>query len=93
MTNEQNRTLSVDAAVIALADKYSETWRDKDDAYWFYRVNQEVGELGSVLAGDHDDAKEWELMQIAAMCINWLRMDAPFGFAFSDIENARELLK
>lgn len=59
--------------VIALAECYRDKWTDKDDAYWFMRLSQEVGELGSSLAGDHDDTPEHELRQIASIAMNWLR--------------------
>lgn len=52
--------------------KYKNKWRDKPDSYWFYRLSQEVGELGSVLARDHEDTIEHELAQIASICLNWL---------------------
>jgi hypothetical protein len=59
--------------VIALVECYRDKWDDKDDSYWFMRLSQEVGELGSSLAGDHDDTPEHELRQIASIAMNWLR--------------------
>lgn len=47
-------------------------WQDKDDAYWLARLMQEVGELASSLVGDHKDAPEHELLQIASISMNWL---------------------
>lgn len=72
----QNSTdLSVsEREVLELRRKYSAKWRDRDEHYWMERLMQEVGELASALAGDHDDPPEWELKQIAAICINWLEM-------------------
>jgi len=52
--------------------KHRLTWRDRDDNYWFARLVQEVGELGSALVGDHEHPPELELTQIAAICLNWL---------------------
>lgn len=60
--------------VLQLAAQHSTTWRDKPSSYWLARLVQEVGELGSALVLDHDDPPEWELMQIAAICLNWLDM-------------------
>jgi len=62
---------------INLKEQHKETWRDKPESYWLARLMQEVGELGSSLVGDHDDPAEWELMQIAAICLNWLEMRNP----------------
>lgn len=58
--------------VLGVALKHRDTWADKDDDYWFYRLSQEVGELGSSLAGDHEDTPEHELRQIASIALNWL---------------------
>jgi hypothetical protein len=60
--------------VLELTKKHVETWRDKPEDYWLARLMQEVGELASSLVGDHDDPPEWELKQIAAICLNWLDM-------------------
>ncbi len=56
-----------------LLEQHKGTWRDKPEDYWLARLMQEVGELASSLVGDHDDPVEWELSQIAAICMNWLR--------------------
>lgn len=61
-------------SVVDLAFEHRETWRDKPEDYWLARLMQEVGEAASSLVGDHDDPVEWELTQIAAICINWLEM-------------------
>lgn len=60
--------------VIALKEKYRELWRERPESFWLARLMQEVGELASVLAGDHSDPLEHELKQIAAICLNWLEM-------------------
>lgn len=59
-------------SVLELMEKHSTTWRDKPDSYWFARLVQEIGELGSSLVGDHPHPPEWELEQIAAIALNWL---------------------
>ena len=51
---------------------YSDKWRDKPDSYWFYRLLEEVGELGASLANDHEHSPDYELKQIASICVNWL---------------------
>jgi len=58
----------------ALQQLYAMHWRDRSSDYWLKKLMQEVGELASALAGDHEDPAEWELMQIRAICGNWLRM-------------------
>lgn len=60
--------------VLALKEQHKETWRDEEESYWLARLMQEVGELGSSLVGDHEDSPDWELSQIAAICLNWLEM-------------------
>lgn len=65
--------LAMDGDVMRLLAQHAETWRDRDDAYWFQRLVQEIGELGSSLAGDHEDPPEHELRQIASIALNWLR--------------------
>lgn len=64
-------------AVIRLKKKYEEYWRDKPESYWFAKLIQECGELGSSLVGDHGDTPDHELEQIAAICLNWLEMREP----------------
>jgi hypothetical protein len=59
---------------LALKDKHRKTWRDKPESYWLARLVGEVGELAGALVGDHDDSPDWELQQIAAICLNWLEM-------------------
>lgn len=53
---------------------HNDKWRDDPDSYWFARLVEEVGELGGSLVGNHDDPPEWELKQIATICMNWLDM-------------------
>ena len=59
--------------VIRLQAKYKTYWRDKSDWYWAWRLFQEFCELIGSLLGLHKDPAKWELMQIAAICINWIR--------------------
>lgn len=61
-------------AVCCLVAKYGDKWREKPDSYWLARLMQEVGELASALVDDHPHTPDWELTQIASICINWLDM-------------------
>lgn len=56
------------------AKEHCETWRDQPEGYWLARLMQEVGEAASSLIGDHEHPLEWELIQIASICVNWLEM-------------------
>lgn len=60
--------------VSVLQEEHRETWRDKPESYWYMRLGEEFGELGASLAGDHEHSPDWELQQIAAICLNWLEM-------------------
>lgn len=60
-------------AIREMADRHAGRWSDQPDGYWLQRLMQEVGELASVLAGDHDDTVEHELAQIGSIARNWLR--------------------
>lgn len=62
--------------VLNLKDKHRHTWRDKPAWYWYLGLFEEVVELALALMGIHKDKPEWELMQIAAICLNWLDMEA-----------------
>jgi hypothetical protein len=73
----QGGGMNIIKAVIELKEQHSDKWRDAPESYWLARLMQEVGELGSSLVGDHDDPVEWELMQISAICLNWLEMRDP----------------
>ena len=61
-----------DVVVVEMSKEKEKLWRGKDDAYWFYRLLEEVGELGTSLANDHDHPPELELCQIGSICLNWL---------------------
>jgi hypothetical protein len=58
--------------VINLKEKHKATWRDKPEAYWLARLVEEIGELASALVGHHEHSPDYELRQIAAICMNWL---------------------
>lgn len=52
--------------------QHQNTWRDKPEWYWFYGLLKEIVELGLALVGLHKGPIEWELLQIATICVNWL---------------------
>jgi hypothetical protein len=56
-----------------LAEAYKTSWLDETDDYWMLRMLEEIGELAGTLTDRHDDPTELELMQISAMCLNWVR--------------------
>ena len=62
--------------VQANADAHLHHWTGESDSYWLQRLMQGVGELASVLEGDHADTVEHELIQIGGIAVNWLRRDA-----------------
>ncbi len=73
---ESNHSIPTGVGWIEYSEKlehdHGRTWQYRDENYWLKRLMQEVGELASALAGEHDDPPEWELMQIRAICGNWL---------------------
>ena len=62
----------VEKRVLERAEQYKAYWRDEPDTYWFYRLLEEVQELHGALHGHHDHSPALELMQIAAICLNWM---------------------
>lgn len=72
VTNTSDKEWDWGEAVTALAWDHEEYWRDKPDWFWFWKLLKEFRELASALLGIHKDSPEWELMQIAAICLNWL---------------------
>ena len=58
--------------VLELQQKHRLTWRDKPEWYWLCGLLEEVLELAGALCGLHAGPVEWELQQIAAICLNWL---------------------
>jgi hypothetical protein len=69
-TNEMEGTPVL--ATLRLRNKYKTYWRNKSDWYWMWRLFQEVCELFGSLLRIHKDPVKWELMQIAAICLNWM---------------------
>ncbi len=63
---------SIDTCVEIHRLRYKTYWRNKNSFYWYYKLVQEVLELGFSLIGWHKDPIELELAQIAGICTNWL---------------------
>ena len=61
-------------AVTRLKVKHAKTWREEPETYWFRRLVEEICELSDALDGTHEHTPDVELMQIAAICLNWLEM-------------------
>lgn len=61
-------------------------WADKEPWFWLFHLDDEVGELDDSLEGNHPHPFEWELVQIAALCINWLRHHAREGWLLECID-------
>ena len=55
-----------------LKEQHEDTWRDRPQWYWMLGLLEEVIELGLSLMGLHEGPVEWELLQIAAICLNWI---------------------
>jgi NTP pyrophosphatase (non-canonical NTP hydrolase) len=68
---DKKRELAI-LRVWANAKKYAHKWKNKNDDYWCLRLVQEVGELSASLADDHEHTPDYEMTQIAGICINWL---------------------
>ena len=57
--------------VLLCKHKHATTWRDKSQLTWVCGLLEEVCELMLSLVGLHDGPVDHELMQIAAICMNW----------------------
>ena len=62
------------APVLDLMRQHDETWHDLEFHQWLPGLIEEIGELASSIAGKHEDHPHWELMQIASIALNWLRL-------------------
>lgn len=66
--------MSVVKEVEKLKNKHSATWQDRSEQYWLMGLLEEVVELIGSLLGLHRGPVEWELKQIAAICMNWIEL-------------------
>ena len=62
----------IENEVVELKAHHSQTWRDKPQWFWAIALLEEVIELLMALIGFHRGPVKWELMQIAAIAMNWL---------------------
>ena len=60
--------------VLELMRRCDGVWHDKEIEFWVLRLAEEYLELTETLTGEHDDHPHWELMQIAAIALNCLRL-------------------
>lgn len=60
--------------VLSLQHRHCKTWRGQHELYWFTQLIEETAELGNALVGEHEHDPDYELTQIAAICLNWLDM-------------------
>ena len=58
--------------VLQLKEEHKNTWRKKSNKFWYARMWEEFLELGFSLNGLHDHTPDSELIQLAAICLNWL---------------------
>ena len=59
-----------------IALHHAACWTDKSDTDWYLGLLGEVHELWDALRGIHEHPTEYELLQIASICVNWLaRLD------------------
>ena len=58
--------------VLLCKERHKTTWRDgRGECRWFLSLLEEVCELGLAILGLHKDTVQHELIQIAAICMNW----------------------
>lgn len=69
--------MDVAKSVVELKEKHRQTWRDKSQWHWAMGLLEEVIELIGALLGLHKGPVEWELMQISAICMNWIELRNP----------------
>ena len=68
------------ADVMSLVATCDSTWHDMPEVYWLGRLMQEVSDVAVAMAGEGEHAApslhsvDFELKQIASICINWLEM-------------------
>jgi len=80
--------MDITDAVIDNANKFLHKMRDnpRPDERKFLTLLGEIGELADSIKGKHHHPKEVELIQIAGICINWLRTMGDF-----DLESASRI--
>jgi hypothetical protein len=77
-------------SVVKLAQEQATAWLDQPDSYWFYRLSEEVGDLGASLARAHPQTPEDGMREVAAIAINWLaKRQAAVDAAEANVKAAR----
>lgn len=66
-------TADISGGIEETAKRYTKYWHDKSMLYWYWRLFQEVFELGLALLGLHNDTVEHEVIQIASIATNMLK--------------------
>jgi len=69
--------LDVIKLVAGLKDTHRHTWRNQSEQRWLHGLLEETYELSGALIGKHAGPVEFELLQIAAICLNWIEMRDP----------------
>ena len=67
------------APVLELMRKHDTTWHELDRREWLLQFVGEVSELVLSENGKHRHPPELEMMQIAAIALNWLRLFSTNG--------------
>jgi len=83
--------LSEIGAVLELMRHHDTSWHDLDEMRWLAGLVEEVGELASSLMDRHDDSITWEMMQIASIALNYLRLFSTPGTMRLELENRLNL--
>ena len=61
-------------------------WADQVPSFWMWQLDGEIDELFDSMEDRHSHPPEWELVQIAALCINWLRHHGREGWLLECID-------
>lgn len=81
-------------AILERRNEHAGTWRGEPESRWLVGLVEEVAELAAALEGQHAHSPDWELTQIASICLNWLeyRMQLGTGKPEADL-TVREALE
>ena len=66
-------------AVLNCRDEHGVVWRGAPESRWLAGLVEEVGELAAALGDRHEHYPDWELIQISAICLNWLEYRMQLG--------------
>jgi hypothetical protein len=68
-------------AIVHNANTHSVSAYGKSDLQFLRMLLEEVGELAEALDGAHEHPAEVELVQIAGIALNWLRLRGGYDFS------------